>query len=154
MSASPFICPKVENALAALLSDEDLGGIENVYTGIEHPVVTDPQLQTRRELPAVECVCQTAQFDGHPGGSHIAQASVMVRANADDTTEDQFNDMVTAVWNVCLRDTIAAELTAAATDFHCDGVIWQGQNWQIVGRSWVAELTMEIHCAGRTIPEA
>ena len=151
MSTSPFICPKVERALAGLIEAE-VAGLSNVYTGLEHDVVNEDGEQTRRELPCVECVCQSSQFDGHPSGSHIAQASVMVRANADDTTATEFEAQVKSVWDVLIVDNIADQLNTYGSDFYCDGVVWESQGWQIVGRSWVAELVMEIHCAGQTIP--
>ena len=144
MSASPFVCPKVEAAFASYLLDN--------VTGLEHAEVNEDGAQSRRTLPCVECVCQSSQFDAPPSGSHIAQATIMVRANADDTTDAAFAAQVKAVWDALLMSDLANSLSSATADFHCDGVAWQSQSWQIVGRSWVAEMNIEVHCAGQSIP--
>lgn len=143
--------PKVEMALASYILD-NVDGIENVYTGLEHSEVNEEGEQTRRQLPCVECVCQSSQFDVPKSGSHIASAVVMVRANADDTTDEAFAALVKTVWDVLMVDDIAMHLRTAIDDFHVDEVEWESQGWQIAGRSWVAELNMSIHCAGQSLP--
>ena len=166
MSQSPFICPRVEAALASLI---DVAAIQatyynaegesvtrdlEVYTGLEHATVNDSGEQSRRDLPCAECVCQSSQFDAQKHGSHVAQAVVIVRGNADDMTDAAFANLVDSVFSLLVTDSIAADLTDVGTDFHCGSVIWQSQGWQIAGRSWIAELEGEFHCAGRTVAES
>ena len=155
MAASNYITDKLQQALRAFLRAQDLGAIENVYKGIEHPTPEEEGAPpVTRKLPCVECVSQTAEAVDEQFLNWLADAEVRVRTNADDATEDEHHQLAANVFNKLTTDTLAADLTAALDDFTAFLVNFKTQRWELVERSWQSILTFQVHCAGSKIQEA
>jgi len=156
MSSSNLITDKCQQALRAFLRARTFAAIpaEQIYKGIENPTrAEDEAAPATRKLPCVEAICQDANTVDEHFLNWLADARVVVRTNADDTTEDEHHATAAAVFNTVTTDTIAADLTAALDDFTAFLVNFKGQSWELVERSWQSTLSFEIHCCGSKITE-
>lgn len=154
MSASNYITDKVQSALRAFLQTQTFTIPETqIYKGIENLTVpTTPELApVTRLLPCIECVCQEANAEDEHYLNWIADARVQVRTNADDTLEDDHHAMAAEVFNALTTDTLAADLSAALTDFRAFLVNFKSQRWELVDRSWQSIIEFQVHCCGSDV---
>ena len=155
MATGNYICDKVQRALAAHLAAQTFTRIASsaVYKGIQRTPASTASALTERSNPRIECICQraTAENQAFVDGCWIASATVRVIDNADDSTDDQHHSDTAEVLAVLVTDSIAADLSAAASDFAAHLVTVTEQSWEISGRSWVGQLNLEIHCTGSDI---
>jgi len=156
MSASNFVCQKVQLAIQAYLktktfalipSTQIYSGIQNIYA--ESASNDDPT----RLQPSIDCVCQQAGVGDNTtmSGNWIAQAEIQVKASAHDSTQDDFLAMVGVVYDCFVTDTIANDLSSALADFTAFMVTPKLQSWLIADGFWVAHFAFDVHCAGSDI---
>lgn len=74
-------------------------------------------------------------------------AEVIVRANADDTTEDVFEGYTEKVETILQWDVLATELSSALANFKCWGVSARGPGaTEIDGRNWRWTYALTLWC--------
>lgn len=155
MASGNYICDKVQRALKAHLTAQTFTriGSSAIYKGIQRVPASISSALEERLNPRIECICQraTAENQGLVDGSWVASATVRIVDNADDATDDQHHGDVAEVLAVLVTDSIAADLSAALTDFTALLVVVTDQSWEISGRSWVGQITLQIHCTGSDI---
>ena len=155
MATGNYICDKVQRALVAHLAAQTFTRISSsaIYKGIQRvPALTSSAL-TERSNPRIECICQRAvpETPANVDGCWIATAIVRVIDNADDSTDDQHHTDTAEVMAVLVTDSIASDLSSAASDFAAHLVTITEQSWEVSGRSWAGQITLQIHCTGSDI---
>lgn len=155
MASGNYICDKVQRAITAYLQGQTFTRIASsaIYKGIQRTPASTASALTERSNPRIECICQraTAENQSFVDGCWIATVTVRIVDNADDATDDQHHADVAEVLAVLVTDTIAADLSTALADFTAFLVTPQDQTWEIAGRSWVGQLSFQVHCVGSDI---
>jgi len=147
---------QVQRAFQAYLKTLTFDSIpaENIYKGIERPSATQSaDVEPRRLVPAIICTCQQAEAEANYSGSWNGTAVISIQMSADDTDEDTFHAQCAQVYDAIITDTIAADLTSAMTGnpFTAQMVVPKSSRWSIQERTWVKELTLEVHGAAVVI---
>lgn len=120
----------------------------NIYKGLERPVATkDSDVEPRKLVPAIICTCQQAEAEANFSGSWNGTAVISIQMSADDTDEDTFHAQCAQVYDAIITDTIVGDLNSAMTGlpFTAGMVVPKSSRWNIEGRTWVKELTLEVH---------
>jgi hypothetical protein len=145
---STHVCYLCEMAVAEYLRGKDLG-VGAIYEGIFRRDISSDEHEIK-EYPCVITACQSAQMNPEQSGNWRAMVNVSVYSNADDTSAVGHHQLVTAVYDSLLTDTIAKDLSAL-DGFTAFLVLPQEQGWDIQERSWVSSLSLQIECAGKNI---
>jgi hypothetical protein len=149
------ILKKTQNALVAWLADQSLPEdlpAANIYKGIDNPVEEDNiTIRETRNLPCVICECDRAEIKEYRTGNYTAFARVVVKASADDFTDNEFSELCDGVTVFIETTSIAADLSGALEDYTAHVVRIKGQGYRIVGRTWEHYLDLEVDCCGADI---
>lgn len=132
---------KVQNALKTYLDGKSISFEPTIYTGISNEKIV---------LPAVICQCQSARAEfANLTGNWVASCVVMVKENAHDTSEETHFAHMAEVFDHIMTDTIAVDLSSAASDFTCQLVVPTAQSYDIEDMSWVARIEFDAHVIAR-----
>jgi len=122
----------------------------NIYKGMEHETVVEGA-QENMELPCVTVSAMRATQDPPFSNNWIVDVSVAVRTNADDTDTPTHYTMADEVFDSLYTTTIAADLSAALTNFTAFLLIPAEQTFSVVDRSWVSTFDFQLHCAAADV---
>lgn len=140
MSQSNSILLKVQNALVAYVNAATLTFTPYVRAGLSY----DQQM-----LPAVVCQADDADNAIAPvTGNWRVSCTVLLRENADDTTEAQHLTRAGEIANLFVTDNLEADLTTYGTDLTVFAYDIQNLHYGITDRSWVSSIRFTLDCKG------
>lgn len=156
MASSNSILQKVQQAARNYVRNADFAWIESdsIQSGISRGTAGD-DLDAEQEstaLPSIVCNCTSAEVVSVPNsGNWIAELTIHLRENADDTTEDDHLEHAGAL-NDLFNDRSAAESgMSALADFTVLDLQVRSLNYELIGRSWRSTLTASVHCVGQDL---
>lgn len=142
MSSYNAIELRVQKGLKAYLDTLTFTGTPTIYRGVSQSV---------RALPAIIVQCDRAEHEqvGVHTGNWLAYATVILRENADDTTEDDHITHAGEVRDAFVATGLEADINTAASGI-CT-VAWclaESVGYRIEERSWVSELNLRLFVKG------
>lgn len=83
-------------------------------------------------------------------GNWAASVEVVLRSNADDTSEDDHHAHAGELFSIFLADplTVADAISAAYADYQCEFIVPKAQGWDIEERSWVSFMRFTVNGFG------
>ena len=153
MASTNYITDRVQQALKAYVKTKGLAiASSSVFAGIERTQDDILQEPEGVVLPRIQIVCQTARNADPLGdgflGNWIATAVIGVLHSFHDTNESTHHLQSGEVLDEFMWDDLAAQLTAALSDFTCWSVDILQQDWTIEDDTWLSSLMIDLHCCG------
>lgn len=155
---SNSIIQKVQQSVREMLRGSGLDWIDenSIVSGISRgPMGDDLDSEAvSTPLPSIVCQCQSANRIYQPNsGNWEATLLVMIRENADDTTEDEHLERCGQVADI-LMDTKQVESDLSEfPDFFVEFFSVESMSYDLADRSWRTTIQATVRCCGRTINE-
>lgn len=104
------------------------------------------------ELPSITCHAQIATVtDASSYGNWNVQLSVHLRCNADDTTEDEFDERFAALVDLFMDYQSARTGLNAYDDFTALHLNVTEQEANTSERSWRGRVALDVRCVGQDV---
>lgn len=141
------IIPRCEEALKAYAVSRNITGL-NVYRGMGRELAAvNTTSSLKIENPSLTCSAPNARRDPDIKGNWIVNASVMLRLNAPDVSEDDVRTWCGTLSEHFETDTLAADINEESpTGFTATGIELEDAGYRINGKVWEIFLTMLIYC--------
>jgi hypothetical protein len=148
------ICYLLQKAAAAFLKGTDPDPAISTISFLDQAHLFQGLSASNVSNPRVVCQALKATADTQFEGNWLVNLRIYLYDNADDMAagaEDSFHEHAGEVFSKFMTDTIAADLSAALTDFTAQFVLPTEQGWGVHERTWFAYLDLSINCAGSDI---
>lgn len=121
----------------------------NFTTGQSATVKVPPLIVCAADLETAE---EEPQFTGNYWLDFSVDVKVMAPTDADGVLQKPANDLLVAqTFDAFSSTSLAAQLSAAGTDFTCFAMLPRGPNFRIEGDAWINTLNFRAYCCASTL---